>query len=107
MDFTKDALSGELVDIQIDHGTQQDKNTGKPVYNAIVWQDSLWLGLIVGVSMFLAITMTTTLGVLIPIFFRSIKIDPAVASGPLVTMLNDIIGLLVYLSLATLYITKL
>ncbi len=74
---------------------------------ARVWNGSIWLGIIVGASMFLAITMTTTLGVLIPLFFRSIKIDPAVASGPLVTMLNDIIGLLIYLSLATTFLSRL
>ncbi len=71
------------------------------------WNGSIWLGIIVGISMFLAITMTTTLGALIPLIFRCIKVDPAVASGPLVTMLNDIIGLFFYLSLATALLSRL
>lgn len=66
-----------------------------------------WLGFTVGCSMFLAITMTTILGFLIPLFFRAIKIDPALASGPLVTTLNDIIGLLIYLSLAWAFLAHL
>jgi len=67
---------------------------------AMAWQ-SPWLGLVVGVSLFLASCVAVTIGTLVPMLFESIKIDPAVASGPLVTMLNDLTGLLIYLSLAT------
>jgi magnesium transporter len=74
---------------------------------AVAWQGSMYMGIVVGASMFLAITMTTTLGVLIPLVFRAIHIDPAVASGPLVTMLNDIIGLAIYLSLAMVMLSRL
>ena len=53
-------------------------------------------GLIVGVGMFLAMTVGGTLGGVIPLVFDRIGVDPAVASGPLFTTLNDAIALLIY-----------
>ena len=36
------------------------------------------------------------MGTLLPIFFKSIKVDPAVATAPFITTSNDVLGLLVY-----------
>ncbi|MDY0210858.1 MAG: magnesium transporter [Acholeplasma sp.] len=55
---------------------------------------TLWLALLVG-----AIT-----GAFIPLILRKLKFDPSVASGPFMTTLNDVISLLIYFSLATLFI---
>lgn len=60
--------------------------------------------LVIGVSLFLAITLASLNGSLIPILFERWNIDPAVAAGPLVTTLNDITGILIYFSLASLMI---
>ena len=65
------------------------------------------LGLVVGSSIFLAVSLSATMGVLIPIIFKRMNVDPAVASGPLITMINDITGLLVYLTLATILVSRL
>lgn len=59
------------------------------------------IGLVVGVSMLTAITVAATMGCLIPMIFKRLKIDPAIASGPFVTTCNDITGLLIYFTLAT------
>lgn len=59
------------------------------------------LGIIVGISMFMAIIVAATIGTLAPITFKKFNIDPAISSGPIVTMANDMAGLLIYLSLAT------
>jgi len=59
------------------------------------------LGGVVGLSMFLAVTFSTLTGVLIPLFFHQLKIDPAIASGPLITTLNDVLGIALYLTSAT------
>ncbi len=75
---------------------------------AFLWRrDQLTLGIVVGASIFLAVSLSATMGVLIPITFKRINVDPAVASGPLITMINDITGLLVYLTLATILINRL
>ncbi len=59
------------------------------------------LGAVVGLSMFLAVTFSTLTGVMIPLTFHQLKIDPAIASGPLITTLNDVLGIALYLTSAT------
>ena len=75
---------------------------------AFIWEGGRpVLGLVVGLSIFLAVSLSATMGVLIPITFKRINVDPAVASGPFITMINDITGLIVYLTLATILINQL
>ncbi len=62
------------------------------------------LGMIVSVSLLIAMTFATLTGTLVPIFMDKIGIDPAIASGPFITTGNDIISLLVYFSLANMFI---
>lgn len=57
------------------------------------------IALAVGLSMFVAMFVASLSGTLIPIFFKKCKIDPAVASGPLITTLNDIIAVIIYYGL--------
>ena len=61
-------------------------------------------GIVVGVSMSLAILLASLTGVIIPIAFERMGIDPAVAAGPLVTTSNDITGILIYFGLAVLLV---
>ncbi|HLR09470.1 MAG TPA: magnesium transporter [Bacillota bacterium] len=61
-----------------------------------------WLvGIIVGVSIFLTLCISSVVGAVIPIVINKLKVDPAVASGPFITTINDILGLLIYFSIAT------
>ncbi len=69
-----------------------------------LWQGDAILGLTVGLAMAAAMLVSTLMGVLIPSFFRLVKIDPALASGPLVTTSNDIIGISIYYLVALLII---
>ena len=57
--------------------------------------------LAVMIGMFTSITVASSMGALEPIFFNRIGIDPATATGPLITTMTDIISNLVYYSLAT------
>lgn len=75
---------------------------------AFLWRGGqITLGIVVGISIFLAVSLSATMGVLIPIAFKRINVDPAVASGPLITMINDITGLLVYLTMSTILLSRL
>jgi len=71
---------------------------------ALLWRDNPFLGGVVGLAMFLAVSFSTLSGVLIPLTFHKLKIDPAIASGPLITTLNDVLGIALYLSSATVMI---
>jgi magnesium transporter len=71
---------------------------------AMLWQSNPVYGAVVGVSLFVAVMFASIFGVLIPLVFEKLGVDPAVAAGPLVTTSNDITGVLIYFGLATLFI---
>lgn len=54
----------------------------------------------VGISLLVAIVISSLVGTLVPIFFNRIKVDPAVASGPLITTVNDLVAVVTYYGLA-------
>ena len=61
------------------------------------------LGFIVGSGIILAVAMASIIGSLTPILFIKIGIDPAISTGPIVMVLNDIVGISIYLVSATLF----
>lgn len=71
---------------------------------ALLWRGNPVLGLVVGTSMIATISLATIIGTLVPLFFHKLKIDPAITSGPLVTTIKDITGLLIYFGMATLFL---
>ena len=60
------------------------------------------LALAVGLAMTTAILVAGFLGIALPFTFRRLGVDPAIASGPLVTTTNDIVSVAIYMSLAML-----
>jgi len=70
-------------------------------------QHDLLLGLLVGTAIFGSIFAATLSGSFIPLLIHRMKIDPAVASGPFITTLNDIISILIYLGLASMFLNQL
>ena len=65
------------------------------------WQGEVLLGVVVGIAMAFNLTLAAMLGTFMPLLWHKLGHDPAVASGPLVTTLLDILGLFVYFSTAT------
>ena len=54
----------------------------------------------VGISLLVAMIISSLVGTLVPLFFHKIKVDPAVASGPLITTVNDLVAVVTYYGLA-------
>ncbi len=54
----------------------------------------------IGLSMVLAMTVSGMTGTLVPMLFKKLKVDPAVASGPLITTINDLVAVVTYYGLA-------
>ena len=54
----------------------------------------------VGISLLLAMAISSLAGTVIPLFFHKIKVDPAVASGPLITTVNDLVAVVTYYGMA-------
>ncbi|KJG10516.1 magnesium transporter [Photobacterium kishitanii] len=70
-----------------------------------VWKGSLMLGAIMAGAMLANLFIAGVAGVLIPIGLKKLKIDPALAGGMALTTCTDIVGLMVFLGLATIFIT--
>ena len=60
------------------------------------------IGIILGISLFLTIINAFLLGLLVPYFLNKLKKDPAIASGPVGTIIRDILSLIIYFSVASL-----
>ncbi|HLR65833.1 magnesium transporter [Virgibacillus alimentarius] len=69
-----------------------------------IWKGELFLGFLVGISIVATLTIATLSGSVIPIIMDRLKIDPAVASGPFITTINDIISILIYFGIATVFL---
>ncbi|GAA0360069.1 magnesium transporter [Bacillus horti] len=74
---------------------------------AYIWRGDPILGIVVGSSLIMTLIIGTLAGTIIPIILYRFNVDPAVASGPLITTLNDILSLLIYFSIATMFLSKL
>ncbi len=53
-----------------------------------------------GLALTLAVLLSSVTGTVIPLAFKKLKVDPAVASGPLITTVNDLVAVVAYYGLA-------
>lgn len=60
----------------------------------------------IGVALVLAMVVSSISGTVIPLFFKKVKVDPAVASGPLITTMNDLVAVIAYYGLAWLLLIQ-
>ena len=58
------------------------------------------ISLCAGIALLMAMTIYSIVGTFVPMFFSKIHVDPAVASGPLITTVNDLIGVVTYYGVA-------
>ena len=68
---------------------------------SLLWYQLPYLGLILGVSLFLTIIAAIFIGSFIPYLLQKFKQDPAIGSGPFATIITDITSLIIYFSIAT------
>ncbi len=68
---------------------------------AFLWFHDLGMGLVVGLAMLGVGCSASVIGSSLPLLLDRIGIDPAVATGPFITTANDVLGILLYFSLAT------
>lgn len=69
-----------------------------------IWKQNFILGMTVGLAMAAAITVANLAGSLIPMLMDKLGFDPAVASGPFITTLSDLTSVLIYFSIARLFL---
>lgn len=72
------------------------------IFNLIVNQHDMMVAFTISVSLLSVIITAAIIGTIIPIFLNKNKIDPAIATGPFITTSNDILGVMIYFSIAKL-----
>ena len=70
------------------------------------WNYSVTVSVCVGFAMLVAMLVASITGTIIPLFFNKIKVDPAAASGPFISTLNDILGVALYYGLCWFLLIK-
>lgn len=68
------------------------------------WQSNWYFGVVVGIAMMINMTLATLLGTITPFVLKKFKIDPAIASGPVIATTIDVLGLAIYFALVTWYL---
>src|SRR6185369_7302383 len=67
----------------------------------LLWHSAMF-GLVVAVSMFISVNLSGAAGTVIPMLSKRLGFDPALTAGPFETALQDVLGVTIFLSLATL-----
>jgi magnesium transporter len=69
------------------------------------WISDYRMGSVVAIALILIILNSGFIGAAVPLVLKRLNIDPAIATGPFVTTLNDILSLLIYLGLVTIFLS--
>ena len=69
------------------------------LFKGKTWTFAYAVSCCIGLSLMVAMVISGAVGTLIPLFFKKINIDPAVASGPLITTINDLVAVVAYYGL--------
>lgn len=72
--------------------------------NTSLTENPLLIAFVVGLSLWLTVIIAPIVAILIPLTLRTLKLDPAVASGPFITTVIDVAALFIYFGLATLFL---
>ena len=71
------------------------------VYNLIMLPDDFAVTVSVACSLWAVVMFATILGTVVPLTLEKLKINPALATGPFIQISNDIVGLIIYVNIAT------
>lgn len=74
------------------------------VYNLITLPDEFAVTISVAVSLFIVVMFATILGTVVPLTLERLHINPALATGPFIQISNDIVGLVIYVQVATYFL---
>lgn len=66
-----------------------------------IWDGKLAFGLIIFVGMFMAVNIAGVVGTVVPLISKSLGFDPALTSGPFETAFQDVVGISIFLGIAT------
>lgn len=73
-------------------------------YNVLTMPDEFAVTISVAVSLFIVVMFATILGTVVPLTLEKLHINPALATGPFIQISNDIVGLVIYVQVATFFL---
>lgn len=73
-------------------------------FKKYAWLSAFLISGCVGISLVVAMVVSSMIGTIVPMFFHKIHVDPAVASGPLITTVNDLVAVVTYYGLAMVFL---
>ena len=74
------------------------------IYNLIMLPQQFAVTISVAASLFVVVMFATILGTVVPLTLEKLKINPALATGPFIQISNDLVGLIIYVQIATLFL---
>lgn len=75
------------------------------VWGIGIWRGGTEVGIVVAMAMCLVVVFGSLVGMLLPFVLGKLRLDPATASAPLVTSIADVVGILIYFSIAAAVLT--
>lgn len=75
------------------------------IYNLITMPSDLAVTLSVSVSLFIVVMFASILGTIVPLTLEKLNINPALATGPFIQIMNDIVGIIIYVKISTLFLS--
>jgi magnesium transporter len=76
-------------------------------FGVYLWKGNAAMGIVLGLALIGNMIVAGTIGTLVPLFLKALKLDPALASSVLVTSVTDAVGFGLFLALASLFLPKL
>ena len=74
------------------------------IYNLLMLPGEFAVTISVAVSLFVVVMFATILGTVVPLTLEKLKINPALATGPFIQISNDLVGLIIYVNIATFFL---
>ncbi len=75
-------------------------------YNLIMMPGELAVTLSVAVSLFVVVMFASILGTVIPLTLEKLHVNPALATGPFIQIMNDLFGIIIYVQVATFFLRR-
>jgi len=74
------------------------------ILRVVFLRESPLVGLVVGFSIFAIVFVSNLIGVFLPVIFRKMRLDPAIAATPVITTIVDIVGVIIYFRIAEIFL---
>ena len=71
-----------------------------------LWFHDFRLGFVIALALVVVVINAALTGTILPFVLKRLDIDPAIATSPLITTSNDILGVLIYFGMITIYLTQ-